>query len=139
MGRHLYGCMILGCAIGLIVFSLILEDWHCGSLFRSCMDRWKRISLAVISMFCAGLFCLAVAVLLDLIQCCSEWFDANPGYMTTRLCFLILGAALVSAALLTYTFHIQPDWSYLAGASGVAISAQVAFLTLITSQCCGVS
>ncbi|KAA0186445.1 hypothetical protein FBUS_06601 [Fasciolopsis buskii] len=139
MGRHLYETIILGCAIGLIVFSLILTEWRCGSLFKHCMDRWKEVSLAVIILFCVGLACLALALLLDLIQCCSGWLDTNPGYLIMRLCFLCLGAVLALTALLTYTVQIQPDWSYLASVSGVAFAAQIAFLSLITCQCCGVS
>ncbi|VDP95279.1 unnamed protein product [Echinostoma caproni] len=135
MTRRVLEPMLLGVAITCIILSVALDDWNCGSLFKSCLDRWRTITLGVIILFCLGLACLVLVFLMDLAHCCSTTLDLNASFTTTRLCALFLGLILLTTGLIVYTAEMGRQWSYLSGVSGVVFAVQGSILAFVTCQC----
>ncbi|THD21799.1 hypothetical protein D915_007569 [Fasciola hepatica] len=135
MPRRVLEPIILGVSVTSIILAMILDDWNCGSLFRSCLDHYRAMTLSVIVLFFLGLACLCVAFFMDLIHCFSTPLDLNPRFTTTRLFALSLGLILLSAGLIVYTAEMGRQWSYLSGVTGAVFAVQGAVLALVSSQC----
>ncbi|TGZ71390.1 hypothetical protein CRM22_002674 [Opisthorchis felineus] len=135
MTQRFLSISLLIVALIAITLSMILNEWSCGGLFTSCLDRRRATTIAIIGLFCSGLAALFLTLILDLINCCAQKLDYDPSFTTTRLCALLIGVILVLAGLLVYTAQIDRQWSYLLATAGVVFAMQVSFLALVNSQC----
>ncbi|CAL8077510.1 unnamed protein product [Calicophoron daubneyi] len=128
--------ILLGLAIGLVCLGLATNHWGCGNLFTNCKDyRDRDVVIAVIALLLAGVVCLAIVFLLDLIGICSDVFVVSAGYLTTRFILLYLGTACLLTGILVFTGKIGYAWSYFSATVGVVFAIQIAILAIMSSRC----
>ncbi|GAA55827.1 hypothetical protein CSKR_107471 [Clonorchis sinensis] len=135
MTQRFLSISLLIVALTAVTLSMTLNEWSCGGLFTSCLDRRRATTIAIIGLFCSGLAALFLTLILDLINCCVQKLDYDPSFTTTRLCALLIGVILTLAGLVVYTAQIDRQWSYLLATTGVVFAMQVSFLGLMNSQC----
>ncbi|CAL8077516.1 unnamed protein product [Calicophoron daubneyi] len=131
-----FATVLLGCSIAFVCSGLATDYWGCGNLFTQCKDfRKPFVVIGVIGLLLAGVACLSIIFLLDLIGICFGLFASSTGYTTTRFILLYLGSAFLLSGILLFTGEVGYSWSYFVASAGVVSAIQVALLAILSSQC----
>ncbi|GAA28786.1 hypothetical protein CSKR_107462 [Clonorchis sinensis] len=130
------GTVLLGIAIGFVAFGVATSYWRCGNLFESCQRHGQRdLVIAVLALLLAGVVCLSIVFLLDLIGCCSDGVVVSAGYLTARFILLYLGTVCLWIGILIYNGKFSGEWSNFVTVVGCVFALQVSLLALISSRC----
>ncbi|TGZ65300.1 hypothetical protein CRM22_005924 [Opisthorchis felineus] len=120
-------------AIILLIIALCIPEWGCGRMFSywcSSSNSFNAVGVFV----CAGLVCLVVVLILDLIAMCVK---GASGLSLVRAIFLIAGACCLIIGLIIYVIKAYVQWSYVLSICATTLASELALITIF--GCCGIN
>ncbi|KAA3671637.1 uncharacterized protein DEA37_0012690 [Paragonimus westermani] len=125
----LFTKLLITCII--LILAITLPEWACGQMFGECYfeNSTKKVSGVFV---CAGLLCLLVTLVIDIIGLISKRSTNNRTCALVRMAFLIAGTCLLIVGLIIYVVAFRQQWSYILSVCAAVMASE---LTLYTA--CG--
>ncbi|CAH8656325.1 unnamed protein product [Dicrocoelium dendriticum] len=118
--------LLVACA--LLVVAVAIPEWYGGDLFNSYYES-RSTFVAVGVIICAGVACLFVVLILDLVSLIGKG-QLHGALGLARHILLLSGTTLLILALIIYVVKVQQQWSYVLSVCATMLVSELALYTV---------